>query len=459
MQKKHLSSKVEGMNKFILSLLIASLGFFRLGTPLKAQGSIWERVTEKELSNGLKVLLFPNPKAPVVSVQVWYKVGSMDEPLGKSGLAHLTEHLMFRGTRKYGPKQFSRIIQKNGGQDNAFTGRDYTAYFENLASDRLAIALDLEADRMTGLAVDEEKFRTENLVVREERRLRVKDDPSASLFEEVIAAAYKSHPYKRPITGWMEDLEELTHEDFLSFYRTYYQPGNATLVIAGDFQPDAVLPLIEKTFGQIPPGPLPRRYRIKEPPQETEKRVVLRREAQLPYLVTAFHVPSFPHPDAFALEVMSQILAGGKSSRLYHKLVYQERIALEVGADYAFSSKDPFLFFLYVQGMPDQDPQKLEERLLRELEDWEKSPPTEEEMERAKNQIEASFVFSQDSVFFQAHLLGKFQTLGSWKDLEAFLPGIRSVTVSDLLRVYRTYFKGKNKTVGVLIPQSPPKEN
>lgn len=443
------------MNKFLISLLIAMFGFVRLGNAAKAQGSVWDWVDERKLSNGLKVLLFPTSKAPVVSVQVWYKVGSMDEPLGKSGLAHLTEHLMFRGTEKYGPKQFSRIIQKNGGQDNAFTGRDYTAYFENLAADRLSIALDLEADRMTGLTVDEEKFRTENLVVQEERRLRVKDDPSASLFEEVIAAAYKSHPYKRPITGWMEDLRGLTHGDFMHFYRTYYRPANATLVIAGDFQPEAVLPLIEATFGRIPTAPPPSRSPIKEPPQETDKKIILRREAQLPYVVLAYHVPSFPHSDAFALEVMSQILAGGKSSRLYQKMVYRERMALEAGADYTFSSKDPFLFFLYAQGMPDQSPEKLEERLLKELEDWEASPPSEEEIERAKNQIEASFIFSQDSVFFQAHLLGKFETLGSWKDLKAFLPGIRAVTASDLLRVYRTYFKGKNKTVGILIPQPP----
>jgi zinc protease len=440
------------MNKIILLSFIVALGFIRWAGVSKLQAEGLDQVIEKKLSNGMEVLLLPSSKAPVISAQVWYRVGSMHESAGKSGLAHLTEHLMFRGTEKYGPKQFSRIVQKNGGQDNAFTGRDYTAYFENLASDRLAIALDLESDRMTGLTVDQDKFTTENQVVQEERRLRVKDDPSASLFEEVVAAAFKSHPYQRPITGWMEDLEQLTHSDFLSFYRTYYQPGNATLVIAGDFNPEAVIPLIENTFGAIPASPGPKESRIKEPPQEADKRVILQREAQLPYVVLAYHVPSFPHPDSFALEVMSQILAGGKSSRMYQKIVYQERMALEAGADYSFSSKDPFLFFVYAQAFPDQPHEKIEERLYKELEEWEKSPPGAEELERAKNQIESAFIFAQDSIFFQANLLGKFQTLGNWKELKAFLPGIRAVQQADLLRVYQTYFRNRKKTVGILIP-------
>ena len=411
-----------------------------------------DQVVETRLSNGMKVLLLNNPKAPVVSLQVWYNVGARNEPFGQSGLAHLTEHLMFRGTRKYGPKQYSRIIQKNGGQDNAFTNRDYTAYFENIASDRLAIALDLEADRLTGLTVDEEKFLTERKVVQEERRLRIKDDPVASLFEEVAALSFKAHPYKRPVTGWMEDLEELRHQDFLSFYRTYYQPGNATLVIVGQLDMATILPLIEKTFGRIPEGPPPPVLKFPEPPQEAEKRVILRREAELPYVVVAYRVPTYPHPDSFALELMSQILAGGKSSRIYQKIVYEEQKALEAGADFSFQSRDPYLFYLYAQAMPGQTPEVLEQRFYQELDQWEKTPPTQEEIERAKNQLEAGFIFAQDSIYYQAMLLGKYQTLGSWKGVGEFLPGIRSVQQADLLRVYQTYFKNKPRSVGFLIP-------
>ncbi len=441
------------MNKIILIALIAPLGFLLWGSLSRIQAEgFFHQVLEKRLDNGLQVLLLFNSKAPVVSIQIWYKVGSANEALGQSGLAHLTEHLMFRGTQKFGPKQFSRLVQKNGGQDNAFTGRDYTAYYENLASDRLAVALDLESDRMTGLMVDDDKFFTERKVVQEERRLRIKDDPTASLFEEVIVTAFKSHPYKRPITGWMEDLEGLLPSDFQSFYRKYYQPANATLVVSGDFDKDHLWGMIENTFARNPKGEDFKPIIINEPPQESDLRVVLKKEAQLPFVVLAYHVPSFPHPDSFSLDVMSQILAGGKSSRMYQKMVYQEQKALDIGADYSFASKDPFLFFFYAQAMPGQKPEQIEERLFQELESWEKVPPTPEEIERARNQIEAAYIFSQDSIFYQANLLGKYHTLGNWKDLNAYLPGIRAVQQSDLLQVYQTYFKDRNKTVGVLIP-------
>ena len=441
------------MDRIILLGLVLAVSLLFLGLGGRAQAFSEKDVLETTLSNGLKVLLLENRKAPVVTSQIWYNVGSRDEPLGQSGLTHLVEHLMFRGTEKVGPKMFSRIIQKNGGQDNAFTSRDYTAYFENIASDRLAIALDLEADRMTGLTVDEQKFQTERLVVQEERRLRIKDDPAASLFEELGAVAFKSHPYKRPVIGWMEDLEGLTHADFLQFYRRFYQPGNATLVVAGDFQKEKLLPLIRETFGKIPAGkPIPR-IKVLEPPQEAEKRITLRRqEARLPYVVLAYHVPAFPHPDAFPLEVMSQILAGGKSSRLYRKMVYAEQLALETGADFPFNSRDPHLFYVSAQAMPGKSPEQIEQRLLREIVDWRETPPSAEEIERAKNQIEASYIFAQDSIFYQGMMLGKYQTLGSWRDIQQFLPGIRAVTRDDLLRVHQTYFQPANRTVGVLLP-------
>jgi zinc protease len=441
------------MNRICLIVLFISLVFFLLGSVSRLQAAQREEVFEARLANGLQVLLLPDRKAAVVTIQVWYKVGSRNEPYGQSGLAHLTEHLMFRGTEKVGPKQYSRTIQKYGGQDNAFTSRDHTVYFENLASDHLMVALELEADRMTALKVDEEKFSTEKKVVQEERRLRVKDDPSATLFEEVVSTAFKSHPYRWPVTGWMEDLERLRREDFLAFYRTYYQPANAVLVVVGDIEKETVLPLIKKTFGRVPQGPPLPVSEFKESPQEADKRITLhRREAQLPYVLLAYHVPSFPHPDAFALEVMSQILAGGKSSRLVQKMVYQEQKALDVGADYPFLSRDPFLFFFYAQAMPGQSPEQIEARLYQELEEWKKSPPTQEEIKKAKNQIEAGFIFSQDSIFNRGKILGKYQSLGTWKGLEEYLSGIRKVSREDLLRVYQTYIEGKKKTIGILIP-------
>ena len=275
----------------------------------------------------------------------------------------------------------------------------------------------------------------------------------ASLYEEFGAVAFKSHPYKRPVIGWMEDLENLTHQDFLDFYPRFYQPGNAVLVVVGDFQKETLLPRIRETFGKIPPGKPIARIKVQEPTQESEKRITLRRqEARLPYVALVYHVPAFPHPDAFPLEVMSQILAGGKSSRLYRKMVYEEQLALETGADFPFNSRDPYLFYVSAQAMPGKSAEQIEHRLHREISDWEKDPPAPEEIERAKNQIEAAFIFGQDSIFYQGMLLGKNQTLGSWRDIQKFLPGIRAVTRDDLLRVYRTYFQPTNLTVGVLLP-------
>jgi zinc protease len=441
------------MNSYLLLALIFLGWLYFCGAVQTAHSASPEEVFETRLDNGLQVLLNPQKQAPIVSIQVWYNVGARNESLGKSGLAHLTEHLMFRGTPKVGPKQYARIIQKNGGQNNAFTSRDYTVYYENMAPDRVKIALELEADRMTGLSVNEDLFLTERKVVQEERRLRVKDDPTASLFEEVLATAFKSHPYKHPVTGWMEDLEKLTLADFLSFYRTYYSPDQVTLIITGRFDKESLLPIIEETFGRLPGRKAALPLTVDEPPQEAEKRVVLQRaEARLPYVILAFHVPAFPHPDAFALKVMAQIMGRGKSSRLYERLVYREQKVLSAGIGYSFDSRDPFLFFLYAQAMPERTPEETEQGLLHELADWEKNPPTEDEIKRAQNQIEAEFIFSQDSVFNQGMMLGKFQGLGGWKGKDAFIPGIRSVGAADLLRVYERYFKSKSKTTGVLIP-------
>ena len=224
-------------------------------------------------------------------------------------------------------------------------------------------------------------------------------------------------------------------------------------MVVGDFQKETLLPRIRETFGKIPAGKPIIRIKIQEPPQEAEKRITLyRQEARLPYVALAYHVPAFPHPDAFPLEVMSQILAGGKSSRLYQKMVYEEQLALETGADFPFNSRDPHLFYVSAQAMPGKSPEQIEQRLNQEIMDWRQIPPTGEEIDRAKSQIEASYIFAQDSIFYQAMMLGKNQTLGSWRDIQKFLPGIRAVTRDDLLRVYRTYFQPANRTVGVLLP-------
>ena len=274
------------------------------------------RVTEKVLPNGLKVLLKEEHKAPVVTFQVWYKVGSRNEKLGTTGMSHLLEHMMFKGTKKHGPKTFSQTVQRNGGNDNAFTAKDYTAYFETFAADRIAISLDLESDRMQNLLIDPNEFEPERKVVMEERRMRTDDDPTATMVEEMTAAAFIAHPYEWPVIGWMADIGNITRDELYNHYRMYYAPNNATIVVVGDFNTGKLYPQIEKYFGRIPRGPAAPRVAAIEPKQLGERRIIVKKQAELPAVFAGYHTPDIKHPDSYALEVLQGILSSGKSSRL-----------------------------------------------------------------------------------------------------------------------------------------------
>jgi zinc protease len=444
------------MKKFLTFLIVCCL--LVLGHPPAswgANGNLFSRVQEHRLENGLTVLLLPEPRAPIVSVQVWYKVGSRNEVLGKTGLSHLLEHLMFRGTEKYGPKVFSRLIQQAGAHNNAFTSKDYTAYFETGPKGSLRLFLELEADRMRNLKLDEELFRTEQQVVVEERRLRTEDDPINSLYEETVATAYKAHPYQWPIIGWMHDVSTLTLADLRHHYNLYYQPNNATLVVVGDIEPAAVLKDIQETFGQIPRGPEAPPFRALEPPQQGERRTSVTREAQLPALFMAYHVPNFTSADAYPLEVLSLILAQGRSSRLYRRLVYEAKVALDAGAEYEFATASPSLFLFYAQPLPGKSLAQVEKMLEEEIERIKTQPVSEQELLKAKNQTEAAFIMGQDSLFYRGMLLGKYQTIGSWQKLNEIVPGIRAVTAADVQRVAQKYLVATNRTVGILNPLKP----
>lgn len=410
------------------------------------------KVTERVLPNGLKVLLKEEHKAPVVTFQIWYKVGSRNERLGKTGLSHLLEHMMFKGTKKYGPKAFSRTVMKNGGNDNAFTGKDYTAYFENFASDRIGIALELESDRMQNLLFDPKEFESERKVVMEERRMRYEDDPSSAMLEQMMATAFLAHPYQWPVIGWMADLANITHEDLRRHYRTYYTPNNATIVVVGDFETRKLLPVIERYFGKIPRGPEPPKMGAIEPRQQGERRIIVRREAELPAIFAGYHVPNLRHPDSYALEVLAGILSEGRSSRLYRSLVYEKQLALYAGGDYNSISADPHLFYLYAGVMPGRTIDEVEKALYAEIESLKTDPVSDEEMEKAKNQIEAGFIMGQDSVFYQAMLIGQYETVADWRLIEKYLKGIRAVTKDDIRRVAKEYLSEDNRTVGILIP-------
>ena len=410
------------------------------------------KVIEKVLPNGLKVLLKEEHKAPVVTFQIWYKVGSRNERLGTTGLSHLLEHMMFKGTKKYGPKTFSQTVQRNGGNDNAFTSKDYTAYFENFAADRIAISLELESDRMRNLLLDPREFLSERDVVKEERRMRYEDDPVNTMVEQMMAAAFSAHPYQWPVIGWMADINNITRDDLYNHYRAYYVPNNATIVVVGAFDAKTLLPRIEKYFGKIPRGPEPPKVGAIEPKQLGERRVVVKKQAELPAVFAGFKTPTLKHPDTYALEVLQGILSSGKSSRLYKSLVYEKQIALYAGGEYDNVSTDPNLFYVYAGVMPGKTTDEVEKALYVELDRFKNEPVTDEELQKARNQVEASFIMGQDSVFYLAMLLGQFETVASWKLLETYVDNIRSVTKEDVTRVAKEYFNEDNRTVGILVP-------
>jgi zinc protease len=451
-KEMELNFSLKSAGRVSLLLLLS----FILLVPISEAG-VKESVFEAVLPNGLKVILLENHKVPLVTFQVWYRVGSRNEGWGKTGLTHMLEHMMFKGTERVGPEEFSRIIQENGGNDNAFTSYDYTAYFENLNADRVQVSIDLESDRMQNLLLREQDFRTERMVVMEERRLRTDDNPQAVLIEQVMAAAFEMHPYHWPIIGWMEDIARFTLEDLKTYYKTYYNPVNAFLVVVGDFKKQELLPKIEKAFGSTPKGVAPVQEKDIDPPQIGERKIFVKKEAQLPFLVMGYHVPNLREPDSYVLELIAALLSGGKSSRLYQSLVREKRLVLSADADYSLTSRDPSLFTLSADLLPGKQVAEVEKALDQEVERLQKERVGKQELEKAKNQLEASFIFAQDSLFYQALLLARHEIAISWKTIDDYLPSIRRVSPEDIQRVAKKYLTPDNRTVGILIPL-PPKE-
>jgi len=410
-------------------------------------------VTEATLDNGLRVLVLEDHRSPVISAQVWYRVGSRNERPGATGLAHFLEHMMFKGTPTHGKGEFARMVEQNGGQDNAFTTQDVTSYFVDVAADKVDMVLGLEADRMRHLLLDPREIDSERQVVMEERRTRTEDDPDGLISEEMNSLAFKAHPYRWPVIGWMEDIKRINAAELRAFYDMYYQPNNAILVVVGDVKAPEVMERVRRLFGPIPRGPELPPVTAVEPPQIDERRVLVSKAgAQLPIVDLAWHVPNHESPDSPALELLSTILSEGRASRLYRKLVYEGRLALGAGGDYSYFSRDPNLFAFYATPLPGQSAQALERALLAEVELLKSEPVPEEELQRAKNQIEAAFVWRQDSVHSRASSLARFELAGSWRRQADFVPRIRAVTAADLGRVARTYFPTDRKNVAILLP-------
>ena len=415
-----------------------------------ARAGISDNVKTETLPNGLKVLALENHKAPVATFQVFYKVGSRNEQVGKTGLAHLLEHLMFRGTKKYKPEEIDEIIQENGGDLNAMTSEDYTEYFEDINRDHLDVPISLEADRMANLAP--QGFDSEKAVVEEERRMRTEDNPADALDELSHAQAYVAHPYHWPTVGWMHDIQGLTLDDAMAFHSIYYSPQNALIVTVGDFDADKVLKQISDQFGSIPNGPPPPPLTVEEPPQEGERRAILRHAANLPAFEESFHVPNLKNPDAYALEVLSEVLADGKSSRLYKDLVIDKRMVVSTSAGSDMLNFSPPLFTFSAQMRPGVKPDEVLAEVDRQIKQLQTKPVAEDELQKAKNLEQAEFVFGQDSIFNQAMQLGVYEMLGDYKMIDQYLPSIDKVTAADLQRVAQKYLTRDNRTIAILEP-------
>ena len=416
-----------------------------------AQAGISDAVKYEKLSNGLQVIVLENHKAPVATLNIFYRVGSRNEQTGKTGLSHLCEHLMFRGTNKLGPEQFSNIIQENGGDDNAFTSEDYTDYFEVINRDHLNVPITLEADRMANFAP--KGFDSEKAVVMEERRLRTEDNPEDALQEMTQAAAYVEHPYHWPVIGWMHDVQGLTLDDALAYHKIHYSPQNAIVVAVGDFNANQVLAQIREAFGSIKNGPKPPPVTEVEPPQEGERRVVLRHAANLPAFAVAYHVANYRTPqDAFALQIVGEILADGKSSRLYKDLVMDKRMVIDINVDYDMTSFDPGLLWFSAQMRPGVKAEDAIAEIDRQLGQLRDHAVSTDDLRKAKNLVQAGFVFGQDSVFSEALQLGLYQMLGNYRMIDQYLDGIEKVSAADVQQVATRYLTDSNRTVGVLVP-------
>src|SRR4029077_3283161 len=418
------------MRRFILRLL---LGLFLVS--IAPEISHATAVKEFVLENGLKVFLLEDHKSPAVTFQIWYRVGSRNEKDGKSGLSHFLEHMMFKGTPSIKPEEYARIIAKNGGRSNAFTTSDVTVYFATMSRDKIGIELEMEADRMANALLANTYFEPEKKVIQEERRLRTDDKPVAALDEVTSAVAYTVHPYRRPVIGWMDDIQNLSRQDLVDHYKLYYAPNSAFIVVAGDFSTEEILPKIKAAFEKIPRGPEAPKVRAEEPPQRGERRVFLKKEAELPFIMMFYHAPNLKSPDNFALDLLTVVLAGGRSSPLYHDLVYQKRLARSVDASYSSVSIDPGGFSITAQLMPDKEPPEVEREIDILVDKIKSELISERDLQKAKNQIESSFIFAQDSIFGQAMKIGYYEANGGWRQMDQYIEGIRRVTREDIRRV------------------------
>lgn len=435
-----------------------------LAAPAAAQTTAPQRPATFTLANGLDVVVIPDRRTPVVTQMIWYKVGSADETPGKSGLAHFLEHLMFKGTNAHPAGEFSQLVSRIGGNENAFTSYDYTGYFQRVPRDQLATVMAFEADRMTGLVLQDENVLPERDVVLEEYNMRVANNPDARLTEQIMAALYLNHPYGRPVIGWRGEIEKLDRKDALAFYRRFYAPNNATLVVAGDVSADEVRPMVEATFGKIAPQPaIPaKRIRPQEPPPAGPRTVTLADpRVEQPGLRRYYLVPSSvtaAPAESAALEVLAQLMGTGSNSLLYRALVVDKPLAVSASAWYQGTAIDPSQFGIAVSPKPGVAFAQVEQAMDEVIANLAQSTVRAEDLERTKTQMIAQAVYAQDSQTTLARWYGAAVTVGlSVDDIRAWPDRIRAVTAEQVRDAARSWLDRKRSVTGYLVKEAPAK--
>ena len=419
------------------------------------------KASQFKLQNGMQVVVIPDHRAPVVTHMLWYRVGGTDDPQGHSGLAHFFEHLMFKGTKTVPPGELSKIVARNGGQDNAFTSYDYTAFFERIAKDRLPLVMQLEADRMVNLDLSEKNVRTERDVVLEERRTRIESDPSAQLQEQMNAALNPGNPYGRPVIGWANEIALIERPAALDFYMHHYAPNNAILVLAGDVQPKEAQALAQAKYGAVAPRKLAERASIAEVPRKKASRITMTlADVRLPMFMRIYRVPSYGQAKpgvAESLELLAEIMGGGSNSRLYQSLVVKKQIATGAGAWYGGYSRGSTQFGVLAYPRDGVSLDQLEEATDEVIREMIASPPDKEEFERAKTKTMADAIYSRDSQSTMANAYGSALAIGlSTKDVEEWPKRIEAVAAADVRKAAEDHLRKEESVTGYLLPKPAP---
>lgn len=437
----HKKSIVENM-RIILFLLLLSSQFIAQTKP--------EDVKSFTLKNGMRFFVLEKNSIPNANMYLFFKVGSRNENIGITGISHFFEHMMFNGAKKYGPKEFDRVMEANGGSNNAYTTENVTVYTDWFPKQSLEIIFDLESDRIANLNFDPKMIESERGVILSERSTGLENNPLEQLWQELQATAFVAHPYMWPVIGWESDIKNWTKEDLENYFHTYYAPNNCLVVISGDVKLNEVKKLAEKYFGHIPAGPKPREIHTVEPEQTGERRLFVKRQVPTPYLMIAYHVPQTGSEDYYALDLLNSILSEGSSSRLYQSLVEQQQLAIQVGTYYP-NAFDPTLFYFYGICNEDVSASKLENAILYELDRIINDGVSEAELQKVKNQKLMEFYRTTETINGMSNTIGTYELFfGDYKKLFTAPDDYKKVTTEDIKRVAAKYFTKQNRTVGIL---------